>query len=149
MASPFSKRLQKLEEAMASRLNQPIGTVFLEQGETKLDACVRAGYDPAYIDQVMSVRWLDPEKGEAHVEPELLAGPPDDPEGPPPLPNAHQSEPIDTQNSATEPDPSRQVDIEELIAARERYDAAIRKREAEIVTEKLQEATRRFGNSIV
>ena len=45
MASTFSKRLAKLEELLASRLNQPLATLWLDEGETREERCIKAGYE--------------------------------------------------------------------------------------------------------
>jgi hypothetical protein len=37
--------------------------VWVEAGETREEAIVRAGYDPSHSDRIMTIRWMTPEEG--------------------------------------------------------------------------------------
>jgi hypothetical protein len=137
MASPFTKRLERLEALLASKINAPLTTLWIDQGQSKAEACIRSGYDPSQLDRIRFVRWLDPALGEA---------------APPPAPAEHGP----PEEAPDRPDP-QQIDLEELIAAapiepdpeaETRYREAIERREKEIVAEKLQAATTAFAKSI-
>jgi hypothetical protein len=67
MASTHAKRLAKLEELMASRLNQPLATLWLDEGVSREEACIRAGYDVSLVDRIRFVRWMT--KEEAGIDP--------------------------------------------------------------------------------
>jgi hypothetical protein len=43
MASTFSKRLAKLEEQLAAKINAPIAWLWLNADETEEQACAKAG----------------------------------------------------------------------------------------------------------
>ena len=64
MASPYAKRLEKLEALLASKINRPVAHLWREPGETQEECCVRHGYDPSHVGQIMFIRWLDPTRGE-------------------------------------------------------------------------------------
>ncbi len=66
MASAYSKRLAKLEELLASKVNRPLAYLWLNDGETREECCIRAGYDPSQIDRFC--RWLDPALDEIRPE---------------------------------------------------------------------------------
>jgi hypothetical protein len=68
MANAFTKRLEKLEAMMASRINAPLAFIFVNTGETNEEAAVRCGYDVSQLDRIRFVRWLDPARGEAPPE---------------------------------------------------------------------------------
>ena len=154
MASPYAKRLQKLEELLASRINQPLATIWVEDGETKEEAITKAGYDPSMADRIHTVRWMSPEEIAAAPPPPWEvphAGPPTDDAGQIVRGDAPLSETGETpvaRNPDAEDGAKHQLDLEELIAANEKYEAAIKRRESEIVSEKLQAATRAFSKSI-
>ena len=78
MASAYSKRLSKLEELLAARINAPLAFIWMHAGESREEACARCGYDPAMVNRLRFVRWLTEE--EATADPPLDAwaepGPP-------------------------------------------------------------------------
>ena len=89
----------------------------------------------------MFIRWLTPEEAKVAppiqhpLDPIIEAGPPDEAPG--------------VTDTSPQPDPDpRQPDLEQMIAAKERYEAAIKRREAEIVAEKLAAASKAFAKSI-
>ena len=138
MASAYSKRLAKLEELLASKINKPLAYLWLNAGETREEACVRAGYDPSQAGRINFVRWLDPELGEAPKEyswdvPE--AGSPKD----------------ETPRVTPDPEPRRPVTPDPVVDpdAETRYREAIERREAELVAEKLHAETKAFAKTIV
>src|SRR5207344_669832 len=65
MASALHKRLAKLEEALASKLNQPLAYVWINDGETREDAIVRAGYSLDQAHRIKTIRWLTSEEAAA------------------------------------------------------------------------------------
>jgi hypothetical protein len=149
MASTFSKRLAKLEELLASKINQPLATLWPNAGETREQACIRCGYDPSQLDRIRFVRWLDPALGEATPPPAPLEyGPPSEE----PVITTKSSTPQQTEFEeliANRPSNPKDAPIEPDLEAETRYRAAIEQREREIVQEKLAEATARFAKSIV
>jgi hypothetical protein len=92
MGNPLSKRLAKIEELLANRLNAPLGYVWLRAGESREQGCIRLGYDPALADRIAYYRWLDPALGEVAppiqhpLDPIVEAGPPDGVINAPPQP---------------------------------------------------------------
>jgi hypothetical protein len=69
MASIYAKRLAKLEELLAARINQPLATLWREAGERQEECCARCGYDVSQISKITFIRWLDPGTGEAFPRP--------------------------------------------------------------------------------
>jgi hypothetical protein len=58
MASPFAKRLEKLEQLLASKINRPLAFLWQHAGESQEDACIRCGYDPSQADRIRFYRWM-------------------------------------------------------------------------------------------
>jgi hypothetical protein len=58
VANAFAKRLARLEELLAAKLNRPLAFLWLRDGESQEEACIRAGYDPAMVGRIFFVRWL-------------------------------------------------------------------------------------------
>ena len=149
MASTYAKHLQKLEEQMASRINQPLAHVWVEAGETREEAIVRAGYDLSQADRIKTIRWMT--RAESASAPPKPWDQPHEP-GPPPEDrpqvgdDAGQTVRGDVRRSeAGETPAARTPDFE----AEERYKAAVEQRAREIVAEKLAEATaKRADNAL-
>ena len=135
MASAYAKRLAKLEELLASRINQPHATLWQHAGETQEECCIRRGYDPLQASKIRFVRWLDPALGEA--PPEFSW---DVPEPGPPSDDAGQTVRRAAQRSEIGETPVART-FDDLEEAESRYREAIKQREAEIVQEKVAEAT--------
>jgi hypothetical protein len=57
MASTFSKRLVKLEEQLAAKINAPIAWLWLNADETEEQACAEAGIDPSEVHRIRFIRW--------------------------------------------------------------------------------------------
>ena len=90
MASTYAKRLQKLEELLASKLNKPLAFVWINTGETREQACLRAGYDPSQASRIKFCRWMTPEEAAAAA--------------PPPWDQPHEPDP--PEEAPTRPDPT-------------------------------------------
>ena len=143
MPSPLNKRLEKIEQLLADRINKPLATIWLDDGETREQACIRLGYDPSQVDRIHFIRWLTPEEGKTAPKPHW-----DEPQaGPPDASGSLHSETSTPSVTEIAPQP-KQMDLEQMIAARERYERAIKRREAEIVAEKLAAASKAFAKSI-
>jgi hypothetical protein len=137
MASTYAKRLAKLEELLAAQTNKPLAIIWIEEGESREDACVKKGVDPSLAHRCVFVRWKTSE--ETVISPPAYpwdqvveAGPPDE-------------EAKEVQVEPVSSPPTREPDPE----AENRYRLAIEQREREIVNEKLQEGYERFARSIV
>jgi hypothetical protein len=150
MASTYAKRLQKLEEQMASRINQPLAHVWVEAGETREEAIVRAGYDLSQADRIKTIRWMTPEEGK------LAAPKPwDQPHEPgPPKDDLHRSvEPEARPAQFVTPDPEMQSLSEDPLTHPVPVDPVeedIDRRAARrLLNEKLFEATKAFSKTIV
>jgi hypothetical protein len=147
VASTYAKRLAKLEELLADKVNQPLAYLWLEDGETHEECCIRCGYDPSQIDRITFIRWLDPALGEGPKEygwdvPE--AGPPKDPE-PTIEDDAGQIVRGDAQRSEAGATPAaRDPDFEQET----RYREALERREREDIQDKLDIAAKAFARSI-
>lgn len=115
----------------------PIGSVWIEPGETKADAAARCGWKPEQVSQLMSIRWLDPARGEVAtpiqhpLDPPIEAGPPVDRDH-----AAHgrdhgaQSAPAPSSR-AVPPDPA------DLAAAEQKWNEACRELERERERQKI------------
>ena len=125
MASTYAKRLAKLEELMASRLNEPLATLWLNAGETREQVCIRAGYDVSMVDRIRFVRWL--------TEDEVAAAPPSYTWDQANQPGPPQDDPREDPPAQ---DPQEEEEYQERIARR-------------LQTEKLFEATKAFAKTIV
>jgi hypothetical protein len=139
----FASRLAKLEELIASQVNKPIATVWVDVGETQEQACVRCGHDPALAPMIMFIRWLDPQLGE--TPPEFSW---DVPEPGPPKDGAGQNVSRDAQRSEIGETPVARNPTPDLDEAETRYRAAIEEREREVIAEKLHDAAKAFAKSI-
>jgi hypothetical protein len=126
MASTYAKRLQRLEEQMASGLNQPLAYVWVEAGETREEAIVRAGYDLSQADRIKTIRWMTrAESASAPPKPwDLL-------HGAGPLPDEGPS-----AASMLAPEPRSEGD-------------PFAKRESEMTTERIEEGYKKFAKSFV
>ena len=131
MASAYSKRLAKLEELLAARINAPLAFIWMHAGESREEACARCGYDPAMVNRLRFVRWLTEE--EATADPPLDAWAEPGPLGEDVVPDPVQELPAKDA-----------VDLE----AAERYRTAVERRAAELVAEKLAGATSKFAKTI-
>jgi hypothetical protein len=135
MASTYAKRLQRLEEQMAARINKPLAYIWVDAGETRDEAIAKAGYDPSQADRITTIRWMT--SAEAASAPPKPWDVPD----PGPLPDEPQ------QEASPPPDePTAVPYVDEH--AEKRYREAIARREAEIITEKLFDDRRRFAKTI-
>ena len=147
MANALSKRLARLEELLSDRLNTPVAVRWFDadkqSSEQVLDAMVASG-EIAAADRgrVKLVRWLTAAEYEA-AKPFCTwaeeIGPPADTQdhaGQIVRGDAHRSEAGATPVAR---DPG----------AEDRYREAVKRREAELVQEKLAAAARLFARSIV
>jgi hypothetical protein len=151
MASTYAKRLAKLEELMAAKLNVPLAHIWLEAGETREEAIERAGYDLSQADRITTIRWRD--ERETGIAPPSFSW--DDPEPGPPADSQQQTDQVEDDAGQTVRGDVQRSEAGETPAActpdfetEERYKAAVEQRAREIVAEKLAEATAKFSKSI-
>jgi hypothetical protein len=139
MASTYAKRLAKLEELLASRINQPLAYLWLNAGETQEQACIRCGYDPSQASRIRFCRWLTPEENAVASKPHW-----DDPD--PGLPDdAGQTVKGEVPRSEAGATPApREPDPADVA----RYRDAIEQQEREDTQEKLDIAAKLFIRSI-
>jgi hypothetical protein len=145
MASPFAKRLAKLEEQMAAKVNQPLAYLWRERDESHADACIRAGYAQADHRRVMTIGWMTAER--AKVAAPLPWDVPDP--GPPPDSQPPSQEPPEPQNEASRSNRPSKTAPKFDEEAESRYRLALEEREREIINEKLYDAAKAFAKSIV
>jgi hypothetical protein len=117
--------------------NEAIGSVWLNDGETKEQAAVRAGYDVAQVPQLRFIRWMTHEESAKAPLPHW-----DDPEPGPP------KDELEPQAPAVDPVQERLDRAAKEHEAQKRYEAAIEEDRRRTINERLAHANRLFGRSI-
>jgi hypothetical protein len=133
MASNYAERLQKLEELLASRINQPLAYLWQQSGESREQTCVRAGFDPSQIDRIKFVRWLTPE--EAGINPPSYSW-------------DQLNKPSPPQDEPKPQDPVEDPVELPVLETETQYQERLERERRRLQAEKLAEANYRFARSI-